>query len=269
MFHERQNNGWLMVEKPQEDSQFKVLLLPGLHGSDLVFKRLMKSKVTENTGIHFIAANPPGFKGLDVPAGFDFKVESFAYLYEQMAAAENIGMLIGHSFSANVLIEVAARGNFKGKLVLISPSLYRAAEIRDLLTLDSLSRKPLVSGVTWRLTYMMMDKVFKPYFNTKSELSEAVTAGRMIPFETARKTLMGYFDHLDENGNLTEKIRKTRIPLWYVRGSLDDIRFTEKDKTGIMQSKFVHYEEIHGARHFAMIDRPDDVARVILNAVSD
>lgn len=269
MFHERQTNGWLLVEKPHEDSHFKVLLLPGLHGSDLVFKKLMKSKVTENTGIHFIAANPPGFKGLGVPPGFDFKVESFAYLYEQLAAAENIGMLVGHSFSANILIEIAARGNYKGKLVAISPSLYRTAETKDLLSLDSLSRKPLVSGVIWRLTYMMMDKVFKPYFNAKSELEEAVTAGRMIPIETARKTLTGYFDYLDENGTLTEKINKTRIPLWYVRGSMDDIRFTAKDQSGIMQSQFVHYEEIHGARHFAMIDRPDDVARVILNAVAD
>lgn len=267
MFSERESNGWILVEKKPETVKHKVLLLPGLQGSDLVFKKLMNSPVLGDAGVHAIAGNPPGFKGLPVPKAFDHAVMCFAILYEELAKELQVDMIVGHSFSANVLIELAARGMFNGKLMLVSPALRREAETKELLMLDSMSRKPVISGLMWWLTYQMMGPVFEPYFSDKTELAKAVKAGRMIPRSIGRKVLLGYFDHLDQYKDLKSRLMETDVPVWYLRGSKDDIKFTEDDKETLLRSRMINYVEIPDARHFAMIDKPDEVAAAIVKAL--
>jgi hypothetical protein len=89
-------------------------------------------------------------------------VESYAALVETLAEAEQIDLIVGHSFAGNVLIEVAACAHYKGKLMIILPSLDGEAESKDLKKLDSMSRKPLFSLIFWWFTYMMMKSVFAP-----------------------------------------------------------------------------------------------------------
>jgi pimeloyl-ACP methyl ester carboxylesterase len=268
MLTERNTDGWIFVEKIPDKTNFRVLLLPGLHGSDLVFKKLLESSVFQNQNVKLIAGNPPGFKGLPVPENFDFSIESFASLYEQIAEKEKIDLIVGHSFSANVLIELAAKGKYKGKLMLISPSLYREAETKELLTLDSMSRKPIINGIIWWITYQMMSSIFKPYFTDKGELASAVDAGKKIPREIGRKTLLGYFNHIDQHKNLSAILLKTKVPVYYVRGSKDDIKFTDIDKSELLKSPLIKFSEIDSARHFAMIDKPDELAKLIIESLS-
>lgn len=256
---------WELVQMAPNTPKFTVLFLPGLLGSDQVFSKLMQINFFADKDIRLIAGNPPGFKGLPIPDGFDFSVESFAVLYEDLAIAEKVDLMVGHSYSGNVLIEVAARKNFKGKLMLISPSLYRKAETRELQMLDSFSRKKLLSGIIWWLSYQMMTSVFKPYFTDKAELALAVKNGTKIPRPVARKVLLQYFNYLDKHQNLAKRLTTTSIPVCYLRGSLDDIIFTENDKKTILESKLVSYVEVDGARHFAMVDKPDEVARAIID----
>lgn len=267
MLNERVKSGWLLVERVPEKPEHRILLLPGLQGSDLVFSKLMSSPVLTESKIHCIAGNPPGFKGQPVPSGFNFSIESFASLYEHIAQEEKIDLIVGHSFSANVLIEVAARGNYKGKIMLISPSLYREAETKELLMLDSMSRKPALSGIMWWLTYQMMSSVFKPYFSDKNDLASAVDAGKKIPRSVGKQTLLGYFNHIDKHKSLSSRLLKTGIPVFYLRGSKDDIKFTVKDKEGLMMSPLIKFFEIEGARHFAMIDNPDEIAKIIIEVL--
>lgn len=133
--------------------------------------------------------------------------------------------------------------------------------------LDSMSRKPVISGLMWWLTYQMMGPVFEPYFSDKTELAEAVKAGRMIPRSIGRKVLLGYFDHLDQYKDLKSRLMETDVPVWYLRGSKDDIKFTEDDKETLLRSRMINFVEIPDARHFAMIDKPDEVAAAIVKAL--
>lgn len=267
MLTERSVRGWLLVEEVPAEAKSRVLLLPGLQGSDLVFRKLMQSAKLSANSVHVVAGNPPGFKGLPVPGGFDYSVDSYAALVEQLAEAERFDLILGHSFAANVLIEVAARGNYRGKLVLISPSLYREAETKELLMLDSMSRKPVLSGVMWWLTYMMMDSVFRPYVDDKAALDAVVRDGKRIPRSVGRNVLFGYFDHIDRHRNLSDRLLKTKIPVTYARGSKDDIRFTAEDRERLKTSSLIRVVEIDGARHFAMIDKPDEVAALIVESL--
>ena len=264
----RECNGWSLVEQGPEDVKFRVLMLPGLQGSDLVFSKLLSQASLYDAGLHLIAGNPPGFKGVPL-SGADCSVESYAALVETLAETERIDLIVGHSFAGNVLIEVAARGHYTGKLMVISPSLDRDAESKDLKSLDAMSRKPLLSGVFWWLTYMMMKSVFAPYFDDQALLDAVVADAKKIPRSVGRKVLIGYFDHIDRYGNLAERLVTTRVPVCYVRGDQDDIGFTDAHRALIEACDLINVCEIPGARHFAMVDNPEAVANLIIRMLMD
>lgn len=237
-----------------------MLLLPGLMGCDVVFAQLLAEPALAAAGIDAIAGNPPGFKGLPVARDFDFSIESYGALVEELAAAEGLDVLVGHSYFANVLIEVAARGTYTGKIILISPSLSRDAEAKDLRDLDRYSRNPALRGPVWWLTYLMMKSVFKPYFRDPTLLADVTAGGKLIPRAVARRTLLGFFDHLDRHGDLAPRLATTRIPVRYLRGSEDDIGFTDAHRATLGRNPLIEVHEIPGARHFAMCDQPAAVA---------
>jgi pimeloyl-ACP methyl ester carboxylesterase len=256
----RERDGWLLVERPVEGATRRVLLLPGLMGCDVVFTPLLAEPALAAAGIHAMAGNPPGFKGLPVVRDFEFTIESYAALVETLAAAEGIGVIVGHSYFANVLIEVAARGTYGGKLVLISPSLSRAAEAKDLRDLDRFSRSRVLRAPIWWLTYLMMKSVFRPYFSDPVLLDEITAGGKLIPPNVARRTLVGFFDHLDRHGDLAARLATTRVPVRYLRGDEDDIGFTDLHRATLALSPLIEVHEIRGARHFAMCDQPAALA---------
>ncbi len=268
MSTERESNGWLLVERIPTNRKYKILLLPGLQGSDLVFQKIFDSELLLDHGIHIIAGNPPGFKGLPVPNEFNFSIESFASLVEHLAQTESIDLILGHSFSANVLIEVAARKIYKGQIILISPSLTRDAETKELLMLDSFSRKPLLRGIMWWVTYLMMDSIFKPYFDDKASLAAVVRDGKKIPRDIGRNTLLGYFNHIDTYINLTNRLLQTENRVYYVRGNKDDIKFSDENKSLLRTSPKITVTEIEDARHFAMLDKPIEISNLIVSALN-
>lgn len=259
----RERNGWLLVEAPQAAGTHKALLLPGLMGSDLVFGALLTQPALAAAGVQATAGNPPGFKGLPLGRDFDYTIESYAALVEELAAAEGFDVLVGHSYFANVLIEVAARRKYAGKLVLISPSLDRAAEAKDLRDLDGFSRNRLLAPPVWWVTYLMMKSVFKPYFRDPALLAEITAAAKLIPRTVARRTLIGFFDHLDRHGDLAARLATTRVPVRYLRGQQDDIGFTDAHRTALAANPLVSVHEIPDAHHFAMCDQPAAVAEQI------
>jgi pimeloyl-ACP methyl ester carboxylesterase len=148
--------------------------------------------------------------------------------------------------------------------MLISPALDREAEAKDLKTLDSMSRKPLFSGLMWWLTYAMMESVFKPYFDDAALLKEVTAEAKRIPRPVGRSVLIGYFDHLDEHGDLAARLAATKRPVFYVRGEKDDIGFTPAHRETLAKCETLSLREIPGARHFAMVDKPAEVASLIV-----
>jgi len=262
----REEDGWLLVEPgPAPADARRVLLMPGLLCTDLIYAEMLADPDNAAAGVQLVAADPPGFKGQPVPPGFDFRVESYAELVEQHAQRGGYELLVGHSFFGNVLIEVAARGRFDGKLMLISPSLYRKAEPNDTRTLDKLSRIPLVSELTWRATYALLRPVFKPYFTAESRdrLDAVVAEARRTPRAVCRELLLSLFDHLDAHGDLTARLAATSVPVWYLRGVEDNICFPAEIRQQLDRAAAVEIKDIAGSRHFAMLDQPRQVNALI------
>ncbi|HST38643.1 MAG TPA: alpha/beta hydrolase, partial [Conexibacter sp.] len=140
----REAAGWSLLENAPQQPRRRVLMLPGLFSSALFFSDVLADEALAAAGVAAMAADPPGFAGNPAPDGFDHSIASYAALVEEFAAAESIDLIVGHSFSANVAIEIAARGRFTGKLLLLSPSLSREDEEDDLRSLDEASHAPVI-----------------------------------------------------------------------------------------------------------------------------
>ncbi|MHC1738517.1 MAG: alpha/beta fold hydrolase [Ignavibacteriaceae bacterium] len=268
MKNERNTAGWLVVDQIPANPKFKVLLIPGLMGSDFVFSKLMKQNSLEDAGVHLIAGNPPGFKGNPLPGNFDFRISSYAELVESVCEAEKIDLVLGHSFGANVLIEVAFRRKYRGKVMLISPSLNRDAETKDMKMLDTYSRKKLLKGLIWTVTYASIKSAFAPYFKDPSDLATVTREAKLIPKNIASEIFLGYFNYLIGNSNLAERLIATTVPVYYLRGDKDDIGFTQEHKDTLAKSNLVSLYEIPDAHHFAMADNPAEVARLMIQMLN-
>ena len=81
----RTRDGWLLVEHPVTQPRARVLLLPGLLCTDLIFADMLDDPAMEQAGVQLVAGNPPGFKGQPASPGFDFRVETYAQMVEDLA----------------------------------------------------------------------------------------------------------------------------------------------------------------------------------------
>jgi len=269
MPNRRESGLWSFVERVPPRVSHRALLFPGLLLTDFIYADMLADPSLDDAGVALAAVNPPGFRGQPVPPGFDYSMESYADLVEELAANEGADVLVGHSLFGNVLIEVAARGRYRGKLVLISPSLYRQAEGSDTRTLDSLSRVPVVAQATWALAYMAMDSIMKPYFTEekKDRLPKAVAEAKMTSRPGARQLLLSLFRGIDKHQDLTARLASTNIPTWYIRGEQDNIGFCDEVRAKLAASPKVKIRDVPGSRHMVMIDRPQDVLAVIREAI--
>lgn len=258
--------GWQLVEGGDPNGTKTALLLPGLLCTDLIYRSMLEDPHMKTSGVRLLAGDPPGFKGLPVPPGFDYRVESYADLVERLCKAQGVDLVVGHSYFGNVAIEVGARKSFTGPLMLISPSLYRMAEPNDTRTLDAMSRKPVLSAVTWWATWLMLRSLFKPYFATEASdrLDAVVADAKRTPKPVARQLLLSLFNYIDFHTDLAPRVLLAPQDVWYVRGKQDNIGFGETQRRLLTTHAKVKVVDVEGSRHFVMLDKPQEVNRLIL-----
>lgn len=266
----REKNGWLLVESHPAEVRYRVLLLPGFLCTDLVYADLLSDRRLSEAGVRLTAGNPPGFKGMPVKGGFDYGIESYAAEVESLAAVEPYDLIMGHSLSGNVLIEVAARNRYPGKLALLSPSLRRSSEGDDMRLMSHLVHIPLVGTFSMWASYQIMGSFYRPCMNEEhNDLVPALIAeGQKTPVGVATRQIDGFFDHIDHHGNLTERLISSRNQVWYVRGDRDEVILWDEDRSRLGKSANVTVKDIPGGKHFIMVDRPSELSALILEILS-
>jgi pimeloyl-ACP methyl ester carboxylesterase len=199
---------------------------------------------------------------LPTPAQFDFGVESYAALVEDFVRDEGVDALVAHSFFANVAIEIAARGSFAGRLLLLSPCLRRVNEESDLRLLERASRIPAVRSFVWPLVYAGMKSSMKKRLPA-ARLDALVAEMRRNPARADRRLLLGYFAHLDRHGNLVDRLIDSGREAWVVRGEHDEIGLLPEDRDRLETASNIELRNIPEAAHFAFVEQPQTVAAVI------
>ena len=139
---------WDLRESGPTDAASRVLLLPGGLCTAAFYQELMaEPKIAD---VRLIAATLPGHGGTRAPD--DLSVENYARLAGRLASEYDCDVVVGHSMGANVALEMAAAGEFRGPLVLLAPCFSRADEALFLRLLDRASR------VLGHLPYALMLK---------------------------------------------------------------------------------------------------------------
>lgn len=257
--------GWELIERepPQPRPGRRVLLLPGLFCTAAFFTDVLAEPVLADAGVTALAADPPGFAGVPAPDGFDHSIAAYAELVEQFAAAQSIDLIVGHSFGANVALEIAARGRFGGPLLLLSPSLSREDEEEDLRQLDEASHAPVIGTLVWlgvgrSLAHGMRGRLPEARFD------ELIGEMKRNPRAANRAQVVGFFAHIAEHGGeLASRLAGTTTPVWLARGDRDEIGLTDAERATLEAAPQVQLKTIPGAAHFSITDRPDAVARLI------
>ena len=255
----RHQNGWLLVENQPVATKYRVLLLPGFLCTDAIYRDMLNDVTMQDAGIQLVAGNPPGFKGLPVEKNFDFSLERYAEAVCELNEIESYDLIVGHSFFANVLIELAVSDRYQGSLMLLSPSLSRKSEDVETRFFDKIGRAPLVGPISMLAAYQAMNAMFEPYFidEKKDKLPMVVAEAKKTPRYMARRLLNAFFDYIDGHGDLSKRLCRTSKPVLYVRGVDDNVKLLPAHRRQLAKADLIKIIEIKGSKHFVMIDHPE------------
>jgi pimeloyl-ACP methyl ester carboxylesterase len=236
-----------------------VLLLPGGFCTALSYIDLVDLLGSAHTTL---AANPPGFRTNAPPDEFTYSTTEYAELIEQLAIDEKLDLLVGHSLSANILIEVAARENYAGPVVLLGPCLRVKNEYRGVRVLRRLERVPPLARRAYKSTsesfHESMAGLIRP-----ERLDLIVTDMQLTPPEQNRAVINGYFEHLEKYGTLANRLADAKGEIHYVRGDAESVGFDRDDIRRIVDQENIETHTIENADHFTMLDSPKAVAELI------
>jgi pimeloyl-ACP methyl ester carboxylesterase len=173
------------------------------------------------------------------PAPDDVTVEHYGRLAADLAASLGADAVAGHSLGANVALEMALRGGWSGPFVLLSPSFCR----RD----ESIFRRALdrLGSVLGPLPFSLMFRTIGPAMRGSLPPDQA----DVVVAELA-------------NNDPRFVRRQTRAYLQY-----DDIKIQPEERAALEGSPSASLVIISGAGHFALIEKPERVAELIVEAL--
>jgi pimeloyl-ACP methyl ester carboxylesterase len=264
----REISGWRVIENDPAEARHRVLLAPGLFCSAAFFQEMLDEGSLDQAGVKALATTPPGFGGNAAPDDFDFSIESYAQLYEDFAAEQSIDLIVGHSFSANICIEMGARQNFKGPLMLLSPSLQAEDEEEDLRQLYEAGKTPVVGSVLW----LWLPTSFKKSFKGKlpeEHYDELIAEMKSNPRHASRMQVNAFFAHVEKYGGLAERLAGVESPTWLVRGDRDPIQDTDEEIAIVEKAPNVVRKTVSDAAHFSITDNPAAVNALIVEMLSE
>lgn len=258
----QQTTGWELRQFGSPNATETVLLLPGLTCTSAFYDDVVADPRVGDGDKRWIAATPPGFGGLPAPVGFEPSVEGYAQLTADLAAELGCNTIVGHSFFANVGIEMAATGRFSGRLVLLSPTFRAADEESDLRMFNRLARIPGLGRGVWRLVRRIVPMGMKGRFPAERQAALVAEMQKFDPVIT-RKIARHYFANLAHHGSLVERLCDSGVPAWVVRGDEDEIGLSDEDRQQLEACPTVQMVLVADARHFAMVDQPQAIVDVV------
>jgi pimeloyl-ACP methyl ester carboxylesterase len=250
-----------LLERGQADARYRMLLLPGLFCTAAFYAEMLADPLLGKAGVAAIAADPPGFAGRPVPDHFDYAIATYAGLVEDLAAAESIDLIVGHSLSANIGIEIAARHRFQDQLLLLSPSLSEPDEEKDTRSLNDASRTPVVRTLVWMGINRMLRRGMRDRLPV-ARRDELLGQMQLNPRAASRAQLIACFDHIAAYGGLAERLAGTQSTVWVARGDRDEVAITDTERRILERAPNVELRTIPDAAHFSITDNPREVNRL-------
>ncbi|MEU3619277.1 alpha/beta hydrolase [Streptomyces sp. NPDC006872] len=254
---------WDVRRAGATDASHRVLMIPGALCTTEFYADVMAEPAV--AGLGMVAATQPGFGRTEAPA--NVSMESYARLMADFAAEARCDAVVGHSLGANVALEMAALGLFKGPLVLLSPTFSRGDEERFLTVLNSLGRVPVLGAVAWKALLTLLPRAVKRELPPHRAEALAADMGGHDP-AVCRQIVRGYYAYLDRYPSLVPRLCEAGVPAWVVRGDRDAIGLTDAERHGLEACPGVRMVTVSDAGHLLLVDQPAAIAEVIAEAAT-
>ncbi|MBK3646137.1 alpha/beta fold hydrolase [Streptomyces sp. NPDC085900] len=254
---------WDVRRAGPEGATHRVMMIPGGMCSTEFYADVMAEPVLADVGL--VAVTQPGMAGTEAPE--DVSMEHYAELMARFAADTGCDVVVGHSLGANVALEMAAAGLFKGPLVLLSPSFSRKDEASFLAVMDALGRVPALGTVAWSGMLKIVPSAMKREL-PKARADVLAAAMRGNDPATCRRIVHGYYEYLGRHPSLVDRLCGAAVPAWVVRGDHDEIGLTDTERKGLEACPHVRMVTVPDAGHMLLVQQPARVADVIAEAVA-
>jgi pimeloyl-ACP methyl ester carboxylesterase len=214
-------------------------------------------------GVRMVAVTVPGMGG--TPAPQDLSIENPARLAAQCAADLGCDVVVGFSMGANIALEMAASGAFRGPLVLLAPSFSRADEAVFFRLLDRLA---LVLGyLPFAALLKMMGPAMKRMPLPPDRREVLAAEFRRNDPRIVRRGVHCYFQYLDRHGSVASRLCEADVPAWVVHGERGDGGVTDDERRTLEACPQIRVITLPGASYFTPNEEPALVAKLVIEAL--
>jgi pimeloyl-ACP methyl ester carboxylesterase len=253
--------GWDRRESGPDDAEHAALLLPGGMCTAVQYEELMAEPAL--AGVRMIAVTVPGMGG--TPAPEDLTIENFARLAAQCAADLGCDVVVGFSMGANIALEMAASGAFRGPLVLLAPSFSRRDEAVFFRLLERLAR--VLGHLPFTAMLKMMGPMVKQMPLPPARRETLAAEFRKNDSRVIRRGVHCYFQYLDRHGSVASRLCEADVPAWVVHGERGDGGITDDERRTLEACRQIRVITIPGASWFTPNEEPALVARLVVEAL--
>jgi pimeloyl-ACP methyl ester carboxylesterase len=253
--------GWDRRESGPDDAEHAALLLPGGMCTAVQYEELMAEPAL--AGVRMIAVTVPGMGG--TPAPEDLTIENFARLAAQCAADLGCDVVVGFSMGANIALEMAASGAFRGPLVLLAPSFSRRDEAVFFRLLERLAR--VLGHLPFTAMLKMMGPMMKQMPLPPARRETLAAEFRKNDPRVIRRGVHCYFQYLDRHGSVASRLCEADVPAWVVHGERGDGGITDDERRTLEACRQIRVITIPGASWFTPNEEPALVAKLVVEAL--
>jgi pimeloyl-ACP methyl ester carboxylesterase len=253
--------GWDRRESGPGDAEQTALLLPGGMCTAVQYEELMAEGAL--AGVRMIAVTVPGMGG--TPAPKDLSTENLARLAAQCAADLGCDIAVGFSMGANIALEMAASGAFRGPLVLLAPSFSRQDEAAFFRLLDRLAR--VLGHLPFAALLKMMGPAMKRMPLPPDRREVLAAEFRKNDPRIVRRAVHSYFQYLDRHGSVASRLCEADVPAWVVHGERGDGGITDDERRTLEACPRIRVITLPGASYFMPNEEPALVAKLVVEAL--
>ena len=250
-----------------EDMSINVLCLPGGLGTAAFFDDIATAPALTAGGVRAVAVTLPGFGGVPFSADFDPTLESYAAYAGELAREHDCAAVAGHSFGANIALEMAALGHFRGPLILLSPTFSAEDEVKGLATFNRIGYVPGLRSLVTALMFRSFPKMLSgavPDDRVEALAAEMSTNDRV----DIRLHLRRYYDYLHRYRTLAPRLCESGVQAEVVFGEHDEVGLTPAERSTLESCPTTRLHFAPNAGHMLINQQPDWIAELIVDAVA-
>lgn len=255
---------WDVIESGPEDAPTTVLLLPGGLCTAEVFVDVMDALA--GAPVRVVAATLPGFGRTPYPR--DLTPENYAALASALADDLGADVVGGHSYGANIVIEMVARGHRPSAALLLSPTFSAPDEAKELRILDRIGRVPGLGRLAWRAALKAMP----------GSLAATIPPARREPLQAmlasndpalCRRLVRAYFAYAGRRPDLAADVCASGVPTIVAFGDHEETGLTADERATLEAGEHVQLVTVTDATHMHIVERPTRTAELLLELLTD